>query len=453
MRPPFNPFRLLAGIVQLTMPRDPRIAANVIWLLVDRALRLGLAFLIGVYLARRLGPDAYGTLTYAQASASVLSFLALASIEAVVVRMLVDEPDNQQEILGSAIALRVAGGFLATVFAIVWCSLLDVQADLSLVVLIISASSLFASCDVLDWLFRKQLRAAPAVAVRAAALLVGFSLRLVAANTESPVTAVATVMLIEAMLIAMGLLTLWRATAPPGDQLRVSISRIRSITAQSSPLILAAIAVGVYTRLGFVVLREVSGNATVGQLGVATVVAEATHALPLAIASSYGPILMANRQEASARFAQRLDAMMRHFTIAGVLVALMTSLVAPWLIEAFFGEAYAESGHLLRLLVWSAVFVYLSIASEFWFIGHDLQKYLVPKTVVAAAVYLACIFLLVPRHGAEGAVLATIISYSVSAFWSNLLFSATRPLFFRQARAFLLVPTPHIQQQRSKSRP
>ena len=52
----------LHGRVQLQ-----RILSNVVWLSLDKLLRLGIGAVVGIWIARYLGPDQFGLLNYALA--------------------------------------------------------------------------------------------------------------------------------------------------------------------------------------------------------------------------------------------------------------------------------------------------------------------------------------------------------------------------------------------------
>ena len=397
---------------------------------------------VSLFLARKLGPELYGDLSYAQASAGLLGFMSLLAIEAIVMRMLVDEPTRHPEILGSALALRMLGGGTMVLTATISMLVFGVQSSMALAIPLIAGTALFQSVDVVDYWFRIKLLSRYAVTARVCALLIGAALRVWAAGAPSPLVALAMVILVESTLVAAGLLFVFVRVDRAEKRFQASAVRSREILRQSAPMLLSAVAIAIYVRFGFIVLEKVSGSFHVGQLGAATMVAETLHALPVAIAASYGPILLAKRRVDPIAFERDLVRLLRLFSAGGIAMATVVCLYAQWFVPAVLGVDYAESGKVLSVLVWSIVFVYLSVASEFWFIGHSYQRYFLPKTLVSAGVFILLTLLLIPRFGALGAAVATVVTYSVSAFWSNLLFRTTRPLFYWQARALLLLRVP-----------
>ena len=404
------------------MNEHRNVSLNTLWLLVDRGGRLAIAFFLGIWVARQLGPASFGVLTYAQALISVISFLNLAAIEAIVVRMLVDEPSRHDEILGSAVLLRVAGGLAAILTSVVLVYAMNAQGDLVFITPVIACTTLFQSVDVVDYWFRRILRSRYGVIARLLALLIGAILRIFATTTADPLRAVALAIAAESILVAIALTFAMRRTGASVMSWRPSWQRAVAIVRQSSAILLSAVAIAIYVRFGFIVLGNVAGSDQVGQLSVASTVAETLHALPVAFVASYGPILMGIRLTAPDAFQLKFRKLLQVFTVGSLLLALSVSLIAPWLMPFAFGKSYAASGTILSILVWSIVFVYISVASELWFVGNSLQRYLLPKTVVSAAAYLVLVMTLIPLYGAKGAAVATLITYSISAYWSNLIF-------------------------------
>ena len=96
----------------LTSQEFRKYFANTSWLLGERVLRMTISLFVGIYVARYLGPERYGLLSYAVSFVWLFSaFLDLAHRE-IIVSELVKTPEQQNMILGSAILLRFGGAIL-----------------------------------------------------------------------------------------------------------------------------------------------------------------------------------------------------------------------------------------------------------------------------------------------------------------------------------------------------
>lgn len=93
-------------------PNLLRIVDNISWLTADKILRMGLGLVIGVLVARHLGREMFGVLSFALAFVSLFGPLASLGLKQIVVRDLVKEPGAATEILGTAAALRLIAGLL-----------------------------------------------------------------------------------------------------------------------------------------------------------------------------------------------------------------------------------------------------------------------------------------------------------------------------------------------------
>ncbi|MBS5533269.1 oligosaccharide flippase family protein, partial [bacterium] len=83
-------------------------------MLAEKGCRLVFGFLVGIYVARQLGPARYGLLNYAISFVALFSVLATLGMDPVVVRELVRRPGKANSILGSALGLKALGNELCT---------------------------------------------------------------------------------------------------------------------------------------------------------------------------------------------------------------------------------------------------------------------------------------------------------------------------------------------------
>ena len=71
-------------------PELRKILVNMNWLFLDKVIQMGVAFFVGVWVIRYLGPERYGILSYALAFTALFGVLSKLGLEAILVRELVD---------------------------------------------------------------------------------------------------------------------------------------------------------------------------------------------------------------------------------------------------------------------------------------------------------------------------------------------------------------------------
>ena len=93
--------------------------ANTSWLMAERILRMTVALFVGAYVARYLGPERFGLLSYANSFVGLFLALATLGLDSIVIRELVKNPESRNELLGTAIGLKIFGTIFMWFFILV----------------------------------------------------------------------------------------------------------------------------------------------------------------------------------------------------------------------------------------------------------------------------------------------------------------------------------------------
>jgi O-antigen/teichoic acid export membrane protein len=89
-----------------------RYFVNTSWLMGHRVLSMVVALFVGVYVARYLGPERFGFLSYAGSFVGLFTALATLGLDGIMVRELVKTPERRDELLGTAFWLKAGGAIL-----------------------------------------------------------------------------------------------------------------------------------------------------------------------------------------------------------------------------------------------------------------------------------------------------------------------------------------------------
>ena len=81
------------------------------------------------------------------------------------------------------------------------------------------------------------------------------------------------------------------------------------------------------------------------------------------------------------------------------------------------------------------VFLGIAAASEKWFLAENRQVLSLQRTVLGAVANVVLNLWLIPLHGAVGAALATVISYGIAAFISDVTQKEAHKMFFMKLSA------------------
>jgi O-antigen/teichoic acid export membrane protein len=133
-----------------------------------------------------------------------------------------------------------------------------------------------------------------------------------------------------------------------------------------------------------------------------------------------------------------------------IVVALPITVFSDVLVNALYGDAYAPAAHVLKIHVWTVLFVYTGTAASQW---HFAENAAYHALSLASVRTLACVvlnLLLIPPFGPAGAAWAMLLA-NAPVILLRFAYPRTRPtatMLFSAA----LAPVRHVGTLISRSR-
>ncbi|MEO7412906.1 MAG: flippase [Opitutaceae bacterium] len=414
-------------------------AANFGWLFVERAGRFLLGTIVGLVVARYLGPARLGSLSYCMALVSLFCYFPALGLDAVVKRELLLTPDRTAELLASSFGLRLGVGIVCYLAVLVfawagWGFTGEESRIFAILGLMLFQPALFLP----DLWLQAHLRAKLAVTVQLAALALASGIRVWLIATDATITAFAWVVVLEVVLGGIGLL--WSAHRA-GLRFPLAAARwkmMKKLVGEAWPLIFASLAIFVYMKIDEVMLRHLAGAEAVGMYAAAVRLSEIWYFLPMAAAVSVLPALLRAREQNASAYHTRLQRYFDGSAAVAYALSVPVALLAPWIVRFVYGGEFAAAGPILAVHVWSSVFVFLGVARGQWLQTEGLQKFYLAATSAGAVANVALNFVFIPRWGGVGAAWATVVSYSLSAWIASYFHAEVRVMATMQTRALLI---------------
>ena len=204
----------------------------------------------------------------------------------------------------------------------------------------------------------------------------------------------------------------------------------RQMLKNSFPLLLASMAILIYMKIDQVMLKELAGAETVGIYAVAVKLSEACYHIPVLIAVSFYPAIIAVKDTNPALYHARLQKLYTLLVWVAFALAIPITFMADWIIYILYGNEYIESAIILKIYVWAGIFVSMSLANNKWMVVENLQNYILLTTLLGMSSNIICNVILIPLYGASGAAIATLISYGIGSYLSLLFFPKVRKIFW-----------------------
>lgn len=402
------------------------ILGNSGWLIADKILRMGIGLWVGVWIARYLGPEQYGLWNFAEAFTGLFAAFASLGLDSIVVRELVNYPNKKNELLGSAFALKLAGGVFTLLASVLAVSQLRSGESLTMWLVGISAAGyIFQSVNVIDFYFQAKVQSRYVVIAANAAFVMATLVKIILLLTAAPLIAFAWAGLGEIVLTTTFFLLAYGVNHNDVREWRFNSHVMRVLLKESWPLILAGLAVMLYMRIDMVMLQGMAGAREVGIYAAATRLSEIWYFLPSVFVASVSPSIIRSHNTDPVLFLSRLRKLYFFMVWLAIGLALPLSLLSGLIVGVLFGQAFEDAAPVLAIHLWASIAVFLGVASSQYLLVERLQKISFYRTLIGLLCNVVLNLILIPKMGAIGAAIATVISYFVATL-SLVFFRKTR---------------------------
>lgn len=384
---------------------------NTGWMFIGQFFSLLISFFVGAAVARYLGPANYGVYNYALSFVGLFSFIAPLGVDAILYRELISQPQKRDELMGTAFRLKLIGGVIAFLAALVSAYFLEADFLVKLIVLVFSISFIFQAFNVSYTFFNSRVQSLKNVKVQTLAVLFSAVLKIIVIVSFKGVIWLALAALIESIIISVGAVYFYRQK---GYRLRAwtfNPALAKKIISVSWLLLLSSAAALVYQKVDQVMVGRFLGNEAVGFYAVAAKLSEIWYFIPGIICGSLFPAIVNAKKTDPTLYQNRLKKLYRLMFFLALLIAFPLAVFSWPITVMIFGADYAASAPVLSIYAWSSLGFFLTTAINQALTSENRLRIIFLINLLMMLVNVFLNYLLIPRLGLPGAAWATTISY------------------------------------------
>ncbi|MAF16640.1 MAG: O-unit flippase [Marinomonas sp.] len=383
---------------------------NTSWMMAEQFLRIIAGLFVGIWVARYLGPEQFGIFSYALAFTAIFAGVAKLGLDGIVVRQLVNEPEKKEVYLGTAFWLKIIGAFLAMGVMALIVPFTSNDAITNLFIFIIASGLIFQSFEVVDFYFQSRVMAKIISICKVSQLCLSSCIKIYLVITQSELIWFVLVTTFDAISLSASYFIAYKFRRGSFFYKHFDIGVARRLLKDSWPLIFSAIVVMIYMRIDQIMIKEMLGEYEVGIYSAAVRLSEAFYFIPTLLSISLFPAILSAKKKSEKLYKNRLQLLYTLMVWIAVAIALPLTFLSDWLVIFLFGSAYKESGIILSVHAWSAVFVFLGVSFSKYLIAENLSKIALKRTFLGAIINVVLNIWLIPNYGVLGAAIATLIS-------------------------------------------
>lgn len=403
-----------------------RIFNNISWLFFDKIIRIFGSLVVGIWVARYLGPEQFGILNYGMAFVAMFSFLPNLGLNQIVVRDITKHPEKTNQIIGSSFVLKLLGSSLAVaLIVLIVLSLNKTDTLVKYVIILFSIGFIFQAFDVIDFFYQSQMLSKYVVFSRNITFIIVTGIKIFLILHEYDLIWFVVTATFGLFLDALFLIIAYTKTHKFILNWRFDKDMAFELMKNSWPLMLSAFLISIHMKIDQVMIGNILSTKQVGIYSVAVRLAEFWYFIPSIIVSTLMPYFVELREKKNGLYHFRLIQLYSLMFWMGVSVGIFALFFGEDIIRLLFGEAYTGAYSALVFNIWNGIFISQAIARGIWLISENLQKYRLYNNLIIVNINIVTNIILIPKIGITGAAIATLLtqalgSWVVSFLWKPL---------------------------------
>lgn len=395
--------------MRVCMLKNNKILKNATWIVACKVVQSILSFIIGTLTVRYLGPTNYGIITYVASVVSFLLPIMQLGLKHTLVKEFVRNPNNEGEILGTALVMNIISSLFSMAGAIVFVSIANAgERETIIVCSLYSLVLLFQATEMtMYWFQSKLLSKYPSIATLIAYVVVAIY-KVYLLVTGKGVVWFALSYVLDFFLISIILLGIYRKLSD--KKLSINWKTGCQMLSRSKHFIIPSLMVVVYQHTDRIMLKLMFSDEETGFFSAAIACTGVTAFVFHAIVDSARPVILEAKERSQKLYERRVVQLYSVITAFALAQSVCMTIFAKQVVYLLYGKSYLAAVPILQLAVWYDTFGYYTSVRNIWILAEEKQKHLTKINVIGALANVALNACLIPMLGGVGAAIASIIS-------------------------------------------
>jgi O-antigen/teichoic acid export membrane protein len=379
-----------------------------------------LTFFSLVYIARRVGVESFGRVSFAYAIFMYSTLLTHLGLTTFGTREVARDPGQIRHQVSRILSLRMALTLAAFLFLLVFAYLVPLEPQLKILIVLFGLS-LFPTAALMDWPFKGVERMNVVGVIEIVRAVPYLALVLFWVKTPSHVLRVPVFFLLSTILAAVLGLALFRRDYG-SLQPQVEFDFWKRAMRESLPLGFGFLLLQVYYLTDTVVLGFLRGDAFVGWYSAAyRMVSFILVAGGLFFESTF-PVVSRYYQDARERLPRLLNSSLRVTALLVIPMAAGGTVLARPMLTSLYGAQYGAAAVAFQFLIWAVAIELLGMNWGYALMACDRAKEYMKAVGLGAVLSVALNLALIPKFGLMGAGLTRLACSAIISLYFGLQF-------------------------------
>lgn len=415
-----------------------KVVKNLVWAVVGKIVTLLGSLLVGIFVARYLGPQQYGLMNYVFSYIAVFQVFASFGLDSIEIREEAHRNDEKNKLIGTAFVLKILFAIITILLVVISVWIFEADSFTKWMIIMYSLSMIMNSFGVIRNYFTSIVWNEYIVKTEITRTIIGAGIKVALLLIHAELFWFVLSTLFDTVLLASGYIVSYKSKIDRIRNWRFDKAIAIYLIKQSFPLLLSGAAVVVYQKIDQVMLGNMIDKAAVGYYSVAGKFTEICLFIPTILSQTITPILVKAYHDNMDDYQRKAKSFM-NITIWGtIIICIVICLISHPLIKYTFGIEYTAAVTLLQIMIFKTIGYASAQITGALIVIEKKQKYVVIRNIIGCVVCIGLNLLLIPRYGVTGAAVASVITAICAGYFSHIFIRTYRSYFYYQTYCFLL---------------
>ncbi len=418
-------------------PTKEKVVRNVVWAVTGKVVTLLGGLLVGILVARYLGPDQYGLMSYVMSYVAIFQVLAFFGMDQIEIREESKTPENRDKIIGTAFILKLGFAIITMILVAITAWIFEADSFTMWMIILYSASMVANSFSVIRNYFTSLVWNEYIVKTEITRTFIGAGIKVGLLLLHAPLVWFIAATLFDTILIAGGYVVSYRRKIDSLRGWRFDKEQAIYLVQQSFPLLLSGITLVVCQKIDQIMIGNMLDKSSVGIYAVAVTFVTILGFVPTVLTQTVTPLLVKAYRNNVAQYEQLSQRFMNATTWVIIIICSIICLIAGLLIRLTYGVQYTASIPILKILIFQEIGYCLAQTSGALIIIEGKQKVFVLRYLIGAFICISLNYLLIPLLGITGAAISGVVTALCTGWLAHIIIPTYRHLFKKQVRSLV----------------
>lgn len=401
-----------------------KILRSIQYLSSERLIKLVVGLVIHAWLARYLGPEKFGKLSYVVNYTAIFLPFVTFGLDDVLTKNFLEKKFDAQDIVTSQIYLRLKFALAGYVFlSVIVLFDPELEWNYKLMLIIFGATLFIRVLDVLEVFYQAFLQLKPVFWARNVGYLSGAGLKALGIMLKTNLSYFVFTYIVETFFWKLLSIISYLKTNRIG---KINKAHLTHFLKESWPLFWGAFIIMLDYKLGYLTLKKIKNDESVGNFSIVSILIELWNFLPAAICASLYPAIYNAKVGLSGSYKNRVQLVYDFLVWLGLAFAISVTFASPIVVKILYGNKFPELDKLLALGSWLAILSFLSFGRIKYYALEGKLNVWVIYSLVSLIINFTAQMYLIPIYDERGVFISMLVSPYISLVLCALFSSFVR---------------------------